>query len=362
MDATHEPTLLPLDVPFLPDADYCRLVRNLGDRIASVHFSLFEPSIPDARHASDRLSVDALLGWLASLPGVRRLALLNSRFHAPESYSPETLAELVSRLKRLAGAGVLDGIVYADVYLLFALAEADPELCARLEAVPSVNACIDAADKAFSHFDAIRASGFRQPGRLVLDRSLNRRLPELRRTVAALRQARPRLSIVLMANEGCLYQCPFKPAHDAHMAHARFDSESPSSGDGFSRNVRLGCQRMFHADPGRLLASPFIRPEDQSAYAGLADVLKLCGRSRGPGVMRRIVEAYARGSFAGNLLLLMDSMEPLAGVMRLPNEDIPADFLRRVTTCVKNCTDCGWCGDLAESLLTHTGPGIPSME
>ncbi|MFW5735010.1 MAG: hypothetical protein ACOCWR_08130, partial [Oceanidesulfovibrio sp.] len=113
---------------------------------------------------------------------------------------------------------------------------------------------------------------------------------------------------------------------------------------------------------GRLLASPFIRPEDQSAYVGLADALKLCGRTRGPGVMRRIVEAYARGSFAGNLLLLMDSMEPLAGVMRLRNEDIPGEFLRRVTTCAKNCAGCGWCGELAESLLTRTGPGIPTLK
>ncbi|WP_144305203.1 hypothetical protein [Oceanidesulfovibrio marinus] len=358
MDTTHERTMLPLDVPLLPDTEYCRLVRNLGDRIASVHFSLFDPAIPDARHESLHISVDELIGWLASLPGVRRLALLNSRFHAPDAYAPEGLDNLIKRLGRLTDAGVVDGIVYADVYMLFALAEAAPELCARLEAVPSVNTCIDSADKAFAHFDAIDAAGFRQPGRLVLDRSLNRRLPKLRRTVAALRQVRPRLSIVLMANEGCLYQCPFKPAHDAHIAHARIAPEAASA---FGRNVKLGCQRLFHDDPGRLLASPFIRPEDQSGYVGLADVIKLCGRSRGPGVMRRIVEAYARGSFFGNLLLLNDSMEPLAGVLRLPNEDIPSDFLRRVTTCAKDCARCGWCSELAESLLVRTGPQIAPL-
>jgi hypothetical protein len=121
-------------------------------------------------------------------------------------------------------------------------------------------------------------------------------------------------------------------------------------------NRELGCSRYFLGDHAHILRSPFIRPEDVELFEPHADVIKLCGRTRGAGVMQRIARAYLQRSYRGNLLELMDSMEHIAARLYLPNEAIPADFARRVCTCSGACTQCGCCRDLAAALVRDGGP------
>ncbi len=363
--------LLPLDVPFLPDPDYLRKIRNLGDRVAVVYTSLFDPRASDARpphhHARNPAEETAplmtpaeLAAQLLSLPGSRKYVLVNSAFQGPGAYEDASLERILAPLRTLLAAGALDGLVYSDGYLLAALGAADPALAMQLEAIPSVNCRLDTADKIYAQLDFINACGFAPPSRVVLDRALNRRLSDLRRLAARLRQSHPRLALSLLANEGCLYQCPFKTAHDAHLAYAR--AHPQATGRGFTLNANQGCQRLFHDEPGRMLASPFIRPEDQRYYHGVADSLKLCGRSRGPRVMGRILDAYAQGRFPGNLLTLLDSQEALAETLHLPNEALPARFHQIVSGCDKHCATCGWCEETAWEILQQRAPRLSPME
>ena len=74
----------------------------------------------------------------------------------------------------LLKAGVIDGLIFADSYLLTALADAAPELAAQLEAVPSINFGIDNIEKIEVLLDLIAGNGFRPPAKITLDRSLNR--------------------------------------------------------------------------------------------------------------------------------------------------------------------------------------------
>ncbi|MGD9608175.1 MAG: hypothetical protein AB7U59_02080 [Desulfovibrionaceae bacterium] len=339
------------DVPFVPDPDYVALLAANRGRLASVHFRL-SPETPDGRlpGCGDATPEDIREG-LSALPGVTRLGLLNARFHDPSVLSEEGLRDLVFLLEGYLAAGVLDGIVYADHYLLMALSDAAPDVARALVAVPSVNSRPDSAARAVSLLEYAAATRFKPSNRLVLDRSLNRDTARLAATVTALRRACPDLSIGVLANEGCLYACPFKAAHDGHVALSRLvpAQVGPELREG------LGCLRLFFEERGRILASPFLRPEDTARLEGVVDFCKLGGRTREPAALRDVVAAYLAGSYTGNLLWLLDTLEALAGRLWLDNAALPVDFFERTDGCSHTCRTCGYCADLAARLIRDRG-------
>lgn len=348
-----------LDVPFIPDPDYAGLLADLGQRVRSVHFSLSSPLVQDARQRLEKGDTARLIRGLNRLPGPRKYVLMNGRVHAPQRYfDRDGLARTGRLLARMADEAGVRGVVFADAYHLAALAERCPETAARLEAVPSVNCLPDAPDKIFALLDMIGRTGFRPPSRLVLDRSLNRNPERLAVTAGSVRRAYPDMELLLMANEGCLYQCPYKPAHDAHIALV---NEGLCGERTFALNRDLGCVRRMLTDPGALLASPFIRPEDQARYTGFVDGIKLCGRNRGAPFLSRAVTAYAQGRYEGNLLDLMDAMGDLADRVTIPNHALPDDFADRVAECDKRCAACGWCAAVMDRIAERTDPGLPVL-
>ena len=191
--------------------------------------------------------------------------------------------------------------------------------------------------------DAIASTAFRPPGKLILDRSLNRDRKALASLFSFCRTRYPEVKLELLANEGCLPHCPFKPAHDAHIALVNMGL-APEMTHGLNRD--FGCRRYLEKEPWRLFQSPFIRPEDLPVYEKVVDVIKICGRTLGTGFLRNAVSAYLRGSHKGNLLDLMDTMEWLAARLSVANHELPLDFLDRLSTCAMECDRCGYCREL----------------
>jgi hypothetical protein len=346
-----------LDVPFLPDPGYVDFLAGNTESLLAVHFSLHAPEALDARLQLETTDADRLASLLTRLPGPKKYALLNSRLHHPDHYADAArMKSLVERLETLVKANVLDGVTVADAYFLKALGRAGPEIAGSLEAVPSVNAMLDSAARARAWLPTIESSGFRAPGKINLDRSLNRDLPRLERAAEECRRLLPGASLVLLANEGCLPHCPYKPAHDAHIALANMGAAGQRT---FELNRTLGCVDHLLAAPHECLASPFIRPEDAGRYNGLADGLKVCGRTlAGPRRLQHIVAAYLRGKFSGNLLELMDSLDWLAERYVLRNDRLPANFWETVCGCDRACGDCGWCASVFESAAEPRPAGL----
>jgi collagenase-like PrtC family protease len=335
--------MLPLNVPFLPDADYVRFLAGLGADISAVHFGLYDASLSDARVRLRTLAVDALVDLLLQLPGPKKYLLANGRFHTGETYrGGERLERLIDRLTRLAGAGVVDGLIFADSYLLTALGDAAPSLAARLEAVPSVNFGIDAVEKAEVLLNLADACGFRPPGKLPLDRGLNRRPEGLAALTRGLRERWPAMQVELLANEGCLSHCPFRSTHEALIAAAN----AGLAVDTHRLNRDLACLRILNRAPHRILASPFIRPEDIGRYEEVADLIKVCGRTLGGGFLKRTVEAYAAGRYDGNLFDLLDASHWMAERWELPNSELPADLFTMLSGCDQLCGTCGACEEI----------------
>lgn len=341
--------MLLLDVPFLPDPDYVEFLAEFQPALYSVHFSLFLDNIPDGRHRPGTVPKFAdLAAGLARLPGPKKYGLLNSRFHHPSLYSDKAaLQKIIKTLDTLLAAGTLHGITIVDFYLLQALSDTCPEVAAQLEAVPGVNCMLDSFAKIQACLSAIAETGFKPPTKLNLDRSLNRNLPELATISQQCRRHFPGVKLTLLANEGCLDRCPFKLTHDAQIA---FANTGLIANETHTANQELGCIRELTVHPAELFKSPFIRPEDLEHYEGMVEVIKLCGRTLGPGFLQRVVRAYAARRYAGNLLELMDTMEWLAKRLHVANAELPGDFLDRLSSCDRNCQACSYCWELLDKV------------
>lgn len=350
---------LRFEVPFLPNENYVRFLAEHSSHVACLYFSLHDASILDARVGVSAHSVQEIFNLLQTLPGMPKYALLNSRFHAPANLlNSEQVDRILSRLQTLYQKGCLDGIVYVDHYLLSALSGRDPELCAQLEAVPGANCLLDSLPRIHQHLELITHTAFQSPGKLVLDRTLNRDLPRLQEISKACRRLWPHMRLGLLANEGCLPHCPFKLAHDANIAMGRID---PGQEQTFAINTSLGCARTFLRDPSFVLRSPFIRPEDTQAYAPYVQDIKLGGRTRGAQVMRKILELYIHRSYSGNLLELMDTQEFLADKLYVANQDLPAEFGTQTMQCGLRCYECSYCRNLAATHVQNLGLHIKPM-
>lgn len=349
-----------LDVPFVADGDYPDFLADHADSLGTVHFSVTHPSMADARQRMGVGDLDAIIAGLAKLADTPRYVLMNSRLHHPEKYFSEVdLAATGDMLSLLIEKGGLTGLIFADPYYLQALSDAHPDIVSQLEAVPSINCQLDSSERVFAMLSIIDGAAFRAPSRLILDRALNRDMGKLKDVSEALRSKFNDLELYLMANEGCLYSCPFKPAHDAHVALV---NEGICGERTFAMNRDYGCIRQFMDDPGRFLVSPFIRPEDVSGYEKIVDGIKLCGRNKGIGFLKRTISAYVSGKYHGNLLDLMDAMGDLADRVDLDNDGFPDDYFDRVTSCDKHCSSCGWCGGVAGAIVSTSDPGLPSLE
>lgn len=343
------------EVPFVPDPAYVALLAANAAAVSAVYFRL-GPDTPDARVAGvGDATPQELAEGLRALPDVPRLGLLNACFHAPELLCGDGLRDLVMLLEGYLAADSITGIVYADQYLLMALSDASPDVAGALTAIPSINFHLDTFERLAVVLDAAAETHFRTPERVILDRSLNRDTARLGDIAGKARRYAPDLRLGLMANEGCLFACPFKNAHDAHIALTRLAS-CPIGAD---MNRELGCLRFFFERPERLLASPFVRPEDVDHVDGLVDALKICGRTRPAAELTAIVQAYLDRNFGGNLLWLLDAQEMLSGRFVLENTALPGDFFTRTDGCAHNCRQCGYCAELAGSLFHEREMALP---
>jgi hypothetical protein len=69
---------------------------------------------------------------------------------------------------------------------------------------------------------------------------------------------------------------------------------------------------------------------------------------------RRVIEAYARRRFAGNL---PDLLEPGHGPVFAPhvidNRKFPADWFKRTTECDKRCHACSYCATVLKQVMVR---------
>ena len=112
-----------------------------------------------------------------------------------------------------------------------------------------------------------------------------------------------RCGFELYANIPCLDHCPRRVAHYEYSARASQQTGNPEiSQDPFL----MRCSHAFLSEPVEFLRSPFIRPEDVSAYGEVGiNILKLSDRTESTEFLLRTARAYADRKYDGNLFDLI---------------------------------------------------------
>lgn len=144
-----------------------------------------------------------------------------------------------------------------------------------------------------------------------------------------------------LANSGCLNFCSVHNFHDNLVAH---EAEIATRDNAYQFEGQ--CRDYLRKKGERWLASTnFIRPEDVPLYEGLFDGLKLATRvSRQFG---RIIDSYAKGAYSGNLPELLEpNHADLFYPKVIENKKIDPQFAGKILYCDKNCTACGYCGQV----------------
>ncbi|MBE7090303.1 MAG: hypothetical protein E7363_00065 [Clostridiales bacterium] len=130
---------------------------------------------------------------------------------------------------------------------------------------------------------------------------------ELNRNIRALREIRAFCDengkqMYLLANSGCLAECPAHTFHDNLVAHERAAMRMDNA------YAFEGLCREYLGQPNRRDAfvkdTTFIRPEDVHFYEDLTPAMKLA--TRVSDCPLTILRAYVRGRFSGNLLTLLE--------------------------------------------------------
>ena len=146
----------------------------------------------------------------------------------------------------------------------------------------------------------------------------------------------------ILANSGCLRNCPWQTYHDNLIAHSA-EAAGVSPAPGFNPHL---CWTMYQ-DPANfpeILKATWIRPEDLHLYTPYVDFVKLATRQHS--MPRLVVDAYVTGEFSGNLLdLLEPGFSPAFVAQRvlIDNSGFPQDWAERVGSCERECTGCGYC-------------------
>ncbi len=146
--------------------------------------------------------------------------------------------------------------------------------------------------------------------------------------------------LYMLANSGCFSFCPGHSFHDNLVAHESEICETVNADD----FMPYTCWRCLKNPENRhmVLQNSWVRPEDIHNYEGLFSTVKLATRMHArPGM---VVDAYARGSYIGNLL---DLCEPGFGPAFAPyivdNHALPDDFFAVTSTCSRECHKCDYC-------------------
>jgi collagenase-like PrtC family protease len=156
--------------------------------------------------------------------------------------------------------------------------------------------------------------------------------------------------LCLLANSGCLRNCPGQTFHDNLVAHDSGIDERKNIPD-WTPHVCWNLYRTRENWPA-ILQATWIRPEDIHRYDGLADVMKLATRMHEK--PRLVLAAYASERYAGNLLDLFEpGFGPAFAPWVLDNGAFPEDWFERTSTCAGACSRCSYCAEVLEKLLVR---------
>lgn len=313
------------------------MIADYRDSVAEVYFSI--PGTPSGRTEPERTQelLEQLRFELAEIRkcGIALDLLLNGNCYGGDAVSERFARGVAEELNRLGKAGLLPEVVTTtSPFVAHVVRKHFP----GIEIRASVNMRLDstlAMEYLADAFDSF-----------YIRRDLQRDLAALGKVSEWCRAHGKKLG--LLANSGCLRNCPYQTFHDNLVAH---DAEVRENANVPDFLPHLCWKRLRKRENlSDFLRASWIRPEDVTLYAPHVDVIKLATR-RHPAV-RMILAAYTSGHFDGNVLNLTEPcFAGLAAPFILDNRRLTFDDLPG--RCADSCRHCGKCERVLEKALVR---------
>jgi collagenase-like PrtC family protease len=250
--------------------------------------------------------------------GLRFNYVMNAPNFGGRENDPAWLQEVSALLEYLARCGV-SGVTISHPALLQFVKREFPDFRINVSVIAGVDTVAAARKFEDMEVDVINLNPF----------TINRDFDSLR----AIREA-VRCELELYANIPCLDHCLRRDAHYQYSGRA---SQTTGEDEVTEDPFLMRCSHAFLSEPMEFLRSPFIRPEDVSAYREVGiDVIKLSDRTEATEFLLKTARAYAGEHYDGNLfnLIFRDGRKIRAGLgfnrPGSPAQEIPVNIKNSV--------------------------------
>lgn len=313
------------------------IIEDFAGQVSNVYFAA--PGQRSARMAIDPEDEALMLDELRYIRdiGVSLTMLHNANCYGELARSAELRDMLIASTGRMIDEVGVTSVTTTSPFAAKVLKTEFPELklCASVNMWVGTEAAMRALSSYFDEF--------------YLQRELNRDFRAIARLKAWCDEHGKKLN--LLANSGCLYTCPFHTFHDNLVAHEVAASTHASA---MNKNPSPCWDYMeelgVYEGAAAFMGESWIRPEDIIRYAPYFEQVKLatCMHSN----PRRVVSAYCRGRFSGNMFDLTEpSYSTHFNKYVLDATQFPDDWFARTTNCSHDCEKCGYCRETAGKML-----------
>jgi collagenase-like PrtC family protease len=182
---------------------------------------------------------------------------------------------------------------------------------------------------------------------IILDRSLNRNIDELKK-ISQYAKTKG-VTITILVNEGCIVDCMWKNFDD--MMISQTTAQSNIHVISFVHN-QLGCTKHFETHVSEYLKTGFTLPNDLDKFTGLVDIIKLAGRGISTSKWLAMCKAYMYNDGNTTLQLLLSTRPPNQLLNISSNQLDDVGFNKITTNCKNVCgTECVLCDNIAHQLV-----------
>ncbi len=160
--------------------------------------------------------------------------------------------------------------------------------------------------------------------------------------------------VEIIVNNVCYKNCPYKMFHYNHEAHCTRKSPQEIRDFYFNR-----CSLQKAQNPESFIRLNFIRPEDLKFYMDCGiHYFKIQGRQNiVTGDIQRVLEAYIKEEFDGNLMDLITLFSPYNSFQPyIENRKLDGfiqTFYKNRRFCKDNCSECNYCLKYAKESMNY---------
>jgi len=350
-------------VPFNGDIE---LIDFLPTSVAEVYGKLTNDGFYGGRAGYSLLKIerDTLTYVVSSCMkrGIKFNYLLNAPFQGSDQFSSLFFEKLAGLLGFLIDIGVW-GITVSAPHVARFSKRHFPELSISISKFARVNS--------IPRLKLWENVGIDQ---ICIDGNLTKR-PKLIQLMASASN----VPLVMLCNDACIEDCAFENCHAIYEG-----VHSNDQGSTYLSYFSTFCKQIMAQDKTLILRSTFIRPNDIRTYSKWGvSVFKLVDRNRPTWWITRVVDAYTKGLYEGNLADLLSLFSFIApnfekkleitetmsgqevqllkkrGALDLPiyiNNTKLNGYIQELDhrSCDQRdrCDECGYCDKLAENAIT----------